>query len=167
MPTIDDALRMQPEFCCSMMSTTALVQLYTPFRLTSMTRSNCSSVILLKRASCTMPALLISVSMRCHANITPSTMRAILALSVTSTWNPSASPPLLRTSASVSATEVILMSHTATLAPSLANFTAVARPMPCPPPVMMATLPGNRPYSFPCPFNPLVVDPLPFRPLLI
>ena len=36
---------------------------------------------------------------------------------------------------------VILMSQTATLAPSFANLIEVALPMPCPPPVMMETLP--------------------------
>jgi hypothetical protein len=36
---------MTPECCASMVSTTARVQLWTPFRLMSITRSNCSSVM--------------------------------------------------------------------------------------------------------------------------
>ena len=41
-----------------------------------------------------------------------------------------------------------LMSQTATLAPSLANLRAVARPMPWPAPVMIETLPARRMWCF-------------------
>ena len=40
---------------------------------------------------------------------------------------------------------------TATLAPSRANASAMARPMPVPPPVIKATLPANRVTIFPVP----------------
>ncbi|MNT77700.1 hypothetical protein D3C72_2168440 [compost metagenome] len=47
-----------------MWGSTAWVQLKTPLRFTSITRSNCSSVILARVASMVMPALLMSTSIR-------------------------------------------------------------------------------------------------------
>src|SRR4029453_19354473 len=46
-----------------------------------------------------------------------------------------------------------LMSQMATRAPSLANFRAVASPMPWPAPVMIETFPERRILSFPCPLS--------------
>ena len=91
-----------------------------------------------------MPALLTSVSMRPHLAMTPLTICAMLSLSVTSTRQPAASPPAASTALTVSSTEVMLMSQTATLAPSAANLRAVARPMPWPAPVMIETLWAKR-----------------------
>ena len=87
-----------------------------------------------------MPALFTSVSMRPHAAITPSTMRAMLALSVTSMWNASAVPPLSTIAFATRSASPTLMSQTATFAPSRANLIAVASPMPEAEPVMIATL---------------------------
>src|SRR5688572_3789671 len=91
-----------------------------------------------------MPALFTSVSMRPHAAITPSTMRAMLALSVTSMRNASAAPPSSTIASATRCASPMLMSHTATFAPSRANLTAVASPMPDAEPVMIATFPGKR-----------------------
>src|SRR5690242_18590515 len=91
-----------------------------------------------------MPALLTSVSMRPHLAITPSTMRAMLSLSVTSMTKPADSPPISAIFATVSWIVASLMSQPATLAPSWANLTAVACPMPWPAPVMIETLPLSR-----------------------
>jgi hypothetical protein len=62
-------------------------------------------------------------------------MRAMLSLSVTSMTKPADSPPSSSIFATVSWIVASLMSQTATLAPSWANLTAVAWPMPWPAPV--------------------------------
>ena len=54
---------------------------------------------------------------------------------------PSASPPIARRCASVSAHASALRLATTTLAPALTNPSATARPMPRVPPVTIATRP--------------------------
>src|SRR5579862_341051 len=82
----------------------------------------------------TMAASLTRMStLSCRA-ITASTSPATSASSLTSTsWN---SPPI---AAAVSAAVAGLRSATTTFAPSALNFLAIARPIPCPAPVTMAT----------------------------
>src|SRR5260221_3841596 len=108
-----------------------------------MTRANCSSVILRSIASSTMLALLTSTSMRPYLSVTPFTMAAMLALSVTLTVKPIAWPPWPAISATTWSTALRSRSQTTTLAPSAANFNAVAWPIPRAEPVIMATLSFN------------------------
>src|SRR5262249_44755256 len=76
-----------------------------------------------------------------------------LVRSVTSQCTKWASPPrlLARSRADPAAASPAVWSISAmiTLAPSSAKRSAVARPMPPPPPVMKATLPTSRPMAFP------------------
>jgi hypothetical protein len=64
---------------------TACAQWNTPRRFTSMTASNCASVIFCNRASWVMPALLTSTSMRPNWARTAATMVSTEARSVTLT----------------------------------------------------------------------------------
>src|SRR5262249_24959889 len=80
--------------------------------------------------------------------------------SVTSPVSVIAWPPALLISATVSWAVASDASGTAMRAPSRANASAVARPMPPPPPVIRADLPSNSPAIstssggfFPCPRN--------------
>ena len=70
-------------------------------------------------------------------------MAAMLALSVTLSVNPTAWPPEAVICATTSSTALRSISHTTTLAPSAANFSAVACPIPRAEPVMIATLSFN------------------------
>ena len=136
---------MTPLFRSIMPGATAWLQWKTPRRLMSMTRSNCSSVILTRRASCVMPALLTSTSMRPCLSWTLATTASMVARSVTSMTWPSASAPRARHCCTTASMPVGLMSQTMTMAPSAANLRAVASPMPWAAPVMRLTLPARRP----------------------
>ena len=70
-------------------------------------------------------------------------MAAMEAGSVTSTTKPCASPPAPRTSSTAASTVLRSRSQTTTFAPSRANLSAVAWPMPRAAPVMMQTLPAS------------------------
>src|SRR5436853_516724 len=95
-----------------------------------------------------MPALLTSTSMRPRSARTRSTMRVRSACFVTSVGSASALPPTPRTSLAVRSPPSAFSSATTTSAPSRASSSAVARPMPWPPPVTMATLPASSlPWS--------------------
>ena len=140
---------MTPLFRSIMPGATAWLQWKTPRRLMSMTRSNCSSVILTRRASCVMPALLTSTSMRPCFSWTLATTASMVARSVTSMTWPSASAPRARHCCTTASMPVGLMSQTMTMAPSVANLRAVASPMPWAAPVMRLTLPARRPSGVP------------------
>src|ERR1043165_6426492 len=60
-----------------------------------------------------------------------------------------ASPPAARISAATASPGAASRSLTTTLAPSLASFSAMARPMPRPEPVTSATFPFSLDISFP------------------
>src|SRR6185436_10681903 len=80
--------------------------------------------------------------------MTPFTMTAMLALSTTFTTNPTASPPVPAISATTASTPLRSRSHTTTLAPSRANLSAVAWPIPRAEPVIMHTLSFSRIVGF-------------------
>src|SRR5262245_19127579 len=71
-------------------------------------------------------------------------MRAVSAPRLTSAVMASASAPSARTSPATVSARSVALSTTATLAPSPAKRSTVARPMPEPPPVTNATLSFNR-----------------------
>src|SRR6516225_11109224 len=74
------------------------------------------------------------------------------APSATLAGTPIASPPAATIDSTVEATTSASSPHTATDAPSDASSSAVARPIPCEPPVMKATLPLHSPIDscLPC-----------------
>src|SRR6516225_236250 len=145
MPTTELALRMLPEPCATIVSATACVQWNTPRRLTSMTASNCASVIFCRRASWVMPALLTSTSMRPKRASVAATIASTCARSVTSTtWPMHAAPSTDAAPTAAAAAATSCTSHATTLAPSRANFRAVARPMPWAAPVTTAILLARR-----------------------
>src|SRR5437667_5540440 len=90
-----------------------------------------------------MPALLTSTSMRPSSARTLSTMRVRSERFVTSVGSASAFRPRLRTSFAVRSALSAFSSATTTSAPRRASSSAVARPMPWPPPVTMATRPPS------------------------
>src|ERR1017187_3328520 len=139
-----------------MCGTTAREPRKTPLRLTEMTESNASSVIVPATApsfhltnceSRVMPALLMSTSTAPHRPTTSSTADSTSAAFTTLTFWKSASPPSEDRARSNSSCPASLTSHAATRQPSLAKHRAVARPIPAAAPVTMTTLP-RRPGSF-------------------
>ncbi|MCY1225079.1 hypothetical protein D9M72_372690 [compost metagenome] len=88
-----------------------------------------------------IPALLKAMSSLPKRSSVASTIAAQSSSRLTSTrWN-KACPPALSISATTSLPAASAQSATTTCAPDLANNSAVARPIPAAPPVMMATLP--------------------------
>ena len=90
------------------------------------------------------PALLTSTSTRPCWSWTARTMAATPGRSVTSVCSPTAVPPI---AAAVAAAVEPSRSVTATIAPSAASFSAIARPMPCPAPVTIAIFPSSVPMG--------------------
>ena len=119
----------------------------TPFRLTSMVRSQtASSVDWASPSSASMiPALLNSTSSRPKASSASPIAAATEASTATSAVSPTAVPPAPVISATTSAVPSPSRSTTATEAPSAANSRAVWRPMPAAAPVMKVALPVSRP----------------------
>src|SRR4051794_33279180 len=118
-----------------------------------MTRQNSSSETVVTGPSCGVepPALLCS-TVSLPKRFTVSFIAAsTLFCSRTSQWMNSASPPevlpLARADSSAALPRASSMSAMTTLAPSSANRSAVARPMPPPPPVMNVTFSANRAMS--------------------
>ena len=94
-----------------------------------------------------MPALLQAQSSRPYVATTTATRAATSAALATSARAKAASPPFCFMSATVSFPPSLFTSDTKTLAPSSANFRAVARPIPAPEPVTSATYPDTRPIA--------------------
>src|SRR5712692_3352012 len=67
--------------------------------------------------------------------------------SATSAGTAAARPPALRISCATASISDCVRAATTTAAPSPANFRAMARPIPRPPPVMTATFPPNSIYA--------------------
>src|ERR1700730_3488401 len=88
-----------------------------------------------------IPALLCRMSKRPKVDIAVSIMCRACSASVTSTRIAAARPPALSIIRTVSRAPASLRSAASTEAPSAARRTAVARPIPDPPPVMTAVLP--------------------------
>src|SRR6185437_2371836 len=96
------------------------------------------------------PALFTRMSSLPYAASVASISRAHSSSLVTSICTKRASPPDLRMSAATLSPMSARISATTTLAPSLANSRASASPMPCPPPVTIATLSLRRISFLPC-----------------
>src|SRR5215510_4757288 len=113
-----------------------------------MTRQNSSIGASITVLSCGVepPALLCSTSRRPNVSSVARIAAWRLASSVTSVRMAMAPLPAR---CAVSSPATAAMSATTTLAPSRANSTAVARPIPVAAPVMKATLPARRAMQFP------------------
>src|SRR6266540_813817 len=88
-----------------------------------------------------IPALLTSTSRRPKRSVAAPTIERAWLATDTSTSTASARPPSASTRRAVSAAPTTLTSAATIEAPSWANARASARPMPCPAPVTITTLP--------------------------
>ena len=131
-------LIIEPLFCFSMIADTALVKLNTDFRLTLITASHCSSVILINKVSLVIPALFTKISIRPNSFAISSTVAALEAYILAFT-------PQASISFSVAcAFSSYLKSVKAIFAPCLANARATAFPIPLEAPVISAVFPSNN-----------------------
>src|SRR6478736_2958959 len=116
-----------------MIGSTALLVLNTPYRLMATTRSQSASLLSTNGPTLSQPALLTRTSMRPNRSLTVATMAATDSRSVTSTrrptWRSTPAPP---SSLAVVTADCSSTSVTTTIAPSLASFSAMPRPMPRP-----------------------------------
>src|SRR5713101_3314929 len=94
-----------------------------------------------------MPALLKRTSMRLSRRATRPASEMVSGSTVTSMCSALARPPALRIDATVERAPRSSTSATITCAPSEANKSALARPMPEPAPVIKQTLPSSLPTS--------------------
>src|SRR5215472_10723125 len=108
----------------------------TPLPLTRMMRSQSASVRSMMSARRVTPALLTRMSIRPNVSTTRATILSMVARSPTSALT--ARPSF--TAAAVDSAAAGSMSTTATRAPASAIASEIARPMPLPAPVTMATL---------------------------
>src|SRR5258708_3003542 len=122
-----------------------------PFKLTVIIRSHSSSLIASTVETCSVPALFTSTLSRPNRSTVPFTARSTSRTCVTSHSIANPAPPAFCTSPITSRNFSNRRPATATLAPSRANASAIARPIPVPPPVINATLPETRVTDFPVP----------------
>src|SRR5258707_911844 len=146
-------LMMDPPPCSRMIGMACLMDIHADLRLTLRMRSNaCSS------ARCAgpsppppIPTLLTRISIRPQRDLASATTAAQSASRETSARNGAALPPSLAIMATVSIAVARSRPTHRTCAPSRANSTAMARPLPMvspadwPAPTMMAILPCRRP----------------------
>src|ERR1043166_3782874 len=131
---------MRPYFCRFITGVTALMLKNTARKSRSRWRSQISSVVSSMLAVLKIPALANRICTAPKACIVSATMRSVLRTSYRSACTAMALPPepLMRAATSLAAAP--LMSTMASFAPSAAKRTAAPSPMPCAPPVTIATL---------------------------
>ena len=145
MPSPDDALTIEPPPVRSIALISSCTHIHAPRTLMSMTDSNCSS--LCSANGCIppgMPALLNAQSRRPWRSVASATSATTSSRRVTSVASHAASPPASETSLAVSASASSARSPSTTFAPSRANVSAEARPIPPAAPVITATLPSSK-----------------------
>src|SRR5689334_10480120 len=162
MPAIDAVLMMLPPRPCAFMrAAPCLMPRKTPRTSTAKVKSHSSTVVspIGPKAPPT-PALLNTQSSPPKRSTASATSAATSRSAETSTRSAARrSPaPCARASAIVSARVASLTSPMTTRAPSRRKVSALARPMPLPPPVTRATLPSRRP-----PRALMAAAPLPAR----
>jgi len=136
-----DTLTMLPPR--GMVPNACLVKKKAPSRSTWSTRSQSSSVCSSSGLKVIRPALLTSTSQRPNRSTVPRTVAATSGSFDTShVLAQTAAPPAPTCFAAASACAAETSAMT-TVAPSVPRRTAVASPMPLPPPVTMATFPVN------------------------
>ena len=133
-----------------MCGTAAREASHMPRRLTAIMRSHSSISISSKGERdigtvAKIAALFTRMSIRPNASTARLAIASALARSATSVRTAIASKPWRFKSAATASAAIASISATTTFAPSVANPSAYALPMPCPPPVMIATLPAKRP----------------------
>ncbi len=143
----DEMLQIEPERCSLITGNACLQVRKTLFRFTSMICCQASSVRCVGPASPPpMPTLLCSTSIRPYSLVHPRTSASQSRSCVTSASKAAAAPPSSSIIAFVSRADCRFRSTRRTLAPSRANRSAVARPLPivspgvCPAPTTIATL---------------------------
>ncbi len=135
---------MRPHFCSSMVGTQARNQRNTPIKLISMALAHSSaSIVAICPTGPTTPALLIKIVMGPRACVTAVYARVIAAPSDKSHVTAMLRLPLAWTSLATCSISALVLAITATSHPSLASSSAIARPIPRPPPVTSATFPCN------------------------
>src|SRR5262245_7503218 len=119
---------------------------HTPVSVTPSARSQSSRRISVSRRKPAPRAALFAAQCRApKASTVARTIASTCASSATSARTQIARPPAASTSRTVSSPPAASTSATVTAAPSRAKPSAVARPMPAPPPVTSATLPSRSP----------------------
>src|SRR6185312_9227586 len=151
MPAIDAVLMMLPPRPCAFMrAAPCLMPRNTPRTSTAKVKSHSSTVVspMGPKAPPT-PALLNTQSSPPKRSTARATSAATSRSAETSTRSGArrSAVPRARASATVSARLASLTSPMATRAPSRRKVSALARPMPLPPPVTRATLPSSRPLT--------------------
>ena len=147
---MDDMLMMEPPPLSIIFGMAYLLHRTMLLTLTAMTKSQSSSLTSSTEPRREMPTLLSSTSRRPHRSTAASTIRRQSSALMTLASNTSASPPSSRIMARVSSARACTLSTKRTLAPSRANRTAAALPLPTPgplepAPVTIATFPSSRP----------------------
>src|SRR5712691_7626402 len=137
-------LTIDPPPVLAICSAASLVPRKTLVWLTAMIRSQPSSPSASPTELPEIPALLTRMSSRPWVDSVRSISVRHAASLVTSAAAAIAWPPPVRMSAASASASIARMSATTTRAPSLANNRASASPMPCAPPVMIATLSFRR-----------------------
>src|SRR6266403_1913155 len=135
-----------------------------PFTFTVIMRSHSSSLIPSTVETCNVPALFTSTFSRPNRSTVPFTARSTSRARVTSHSIANPAPPCFWISLITSRSFSSRRPATVTLAPSRANASAIARPIPVPPPVISATLPESRVTDFPIPASNRGVAPPPHVP---
>src|SRR3990170_5025761 len=138
-------LTIRPPRCRIICRDTALVTRKVPFRFVRTTVSKSSSERRMRRLSRVTPALFTRTSIRPCSEITAWTAASTRGASPTSKGDRTPLPPALSIPASTSrAAASLLAKFRTTTAPSEANLSATARPIPRDAPVTSATFPARR-----------------------
>src|SRR5882724_2482447 len=146
-PATDAVQTIEPDFCLIMCGIECLIARNGPIKLTRSTSCQCSTVCsgigtsppetpALAQIASSLPYFETALSMKAFTSASEP------ASAITASTVPPASPTSLAVSFTPSARSTIT-----SLAPSLANNTDAARPMPLPAPVMMTDLPSRRPMN--------------------
>jgi len=135
---IEATFIIRPERCLTNERVKPLVNRNAPLRLVLMTESQSASLMRIRRPSRVTPALLMRMSTLPQSARIFSAAALTAAASDTSTAMAQALRPSARTSPATFSEFSAVRDTQTTSAPSLANFKAIARPMPRPAPVTTA-----------------------------
>src|SRR5258708_6668239 len=162
-PAVELTLTTRPHCCGFIASAAARVRKKTDFKLILIMRSNHSSVMSAIGMRGQIPALFTRISSLPNAATTFVTNCSHSAGLPTSQRNALALPPFACIDCATFSARSSLMSATATVAPFSLSKWAVASPIPCAPPVTMATRFSRdiQPFPSPCSKRSLCPRPKP------
>src|SRR6185503_6617621 len=144
-PAIEVMLTMRPLLRAIMCGIACLAQRNAPVTFTASVRSQSArSMSTTRSVGPPTPALLTRMSSPPSSASVAATTDFTAASSATSASAVATRPPALRISAAVASSVSRRVAASITAAPSETKRSAIARPMPRPPPVMSATLPLSR-----------------------